>query len=235
MKKLTLYILVLIYSSVSFSSEYLNQWKSPLYDDQSKKVLLYGSSAVVFLVAFRDQTIEKFQDDVSTHKPLGDFAPLGDYSGMLVPNLIYAGYMAYDWKSRGNKESKSKMMNMIEASAYAGITTGILKRIVNQKRPHGGDRLSFPSGHTTTAFAFATTVALEHPEWKYEAFALATFAGFSRINDNQHYLHDVVMGATIGSAFAISIFNRSKAASDSYTLLPVIMPDYISYNYIKSF
>ena len=176
-------------------------------------------------MAFRDEIVEKFQADVSKHEPLGDLSPVGDYMGMLIPNALYAGYMAYEYKKNGSKLAKLRALNMFEASAYAGITTGFLKVIVNQRRPDKGDRFSFPSGHTTTAFAFATTIALEHPNWKYEAFALASLVGFSRINDNVHYLHDVVMGATIGSAFALSIFNRSQKERSSYTLLPIISPN----------
>ncbi len=209
----------------------LGAWTSPLHDPQSKKILLYGASAALLLEIFRDETIEPFQEYMSTHKPLGKLSQIGNYAGMLVPNLLYAGYMAYDWKSTGSLKSKSSMQNMLEATFYAGVTTQMLKYLTNEARPTASNSPSFPSGHTTTAFAFATTVALENPEWKYWAYGLATFVGFSRINDNRHYLHDVIMGAAVGSAYAVSIYNRSQEEQTAYVLSPVFMPDYFGYRF----
>ena len=101
---------------------------------------------------------------------------------------------------------------MAQATFYAGLTTMILKRTFNQRRPNSENKHSFPSGHTTTAFAFASVVAVEH-EWYYGvgAYSLASIVALSRIHDNAHYIHDVVMGATIGSAFGIAMSKLSNA------------------------
>jgi membrane-associated phospholipid phosphatase len=107
---------------------------------------------------------------------------------------------------------------MFKTSLFSGATTFFLKRLINQRRPHKGDRNSFPSGHTTTAFAFSTVVALEHPEWAIPAYALSTFVGLSRMNDNAHYLHDVTMGATIGMAYGYAFYHDESLLS--YSVYP---------------
>jgi membrane-associated phospholipid phosphatase len=59
---------------------------------------------------------------------------------------------------------------------------------------------SFPSGHTSTAFAIFTILAIAYPK-KGVPFLGAIFAvlvGISRIYLGQHYLSDVVTGAIIG-------------------------------------
>ncbi|MBA2249328.1 MAG: phosphatase PAP2 family protein [Chitinophagaceae bacterium] len=60
---------------------------------------------------------------------------------------------------------------------------------------------SFPSGHTTVAFAAATVFALEYrnkPFIPLVAYSAATLIGLSRIYENKHWATDVAVGAAIG-------------------------------------
>jgi membrane-associated phospholipid phosphatase len=86
-----------------------------------------------------------------------------------------------------------------QAIIVNGVYTAALKRIASRTRPDGSNQQSFPSGHTSTAFAWAT-VAQAHYGWKAGApsYLAATAIGFSRITNNKHNLSDVVAGATIG-------------------------------------
>ena len=77
------------------------------------------------------------------------------------------------------------------------MTLGI-KHAVRRERPDGG-RYSFPSGHTSAVFASAT-VLQRHLGWKAgaPAYGLAAYAASARLHDNQHFLSDVIFGATVG-------------------------------------
>ena len=57
-----------------------------------------------------------------------------------------------------------------------------------------------PSGHTTVAFALATALADDiHRPWATVGlYTLAAGVGWSRINDNRHWLSDVAGGAILG-------------------------------------
>jgi len=60
---------------------------------------------------------------------------------------------------------------------------------------------SFPSGHTTVAFAAATVFAMEYhnrPLIPIAAYSAATLIGLSRIAENKHWATDVLTGAAIG-------------------------------------
>lgn len=59
---------------------------------------------------------------------------------------------------------------------------------------------SMPSGHSTMAFALATSLSDEiHRPWATVGlYGMATAVGWSRINDNRHWLSDVAAGALIG-------------------------------------
>jgi membrane-associated phospholipid phosphatase len=69
---------------------------------------------------------------------------------------------------------------------------------------------AFPSGHTTMAFALATALSDElHRPWASVAlFAAAAGTGWSRLNDNKHWLSDVAAGATVGIASAQLVEGR---------------------------
>jgi membrane-associated phospholipid phosphatase len=60
---------------------------------------------------------------------------------------------------------------------------------------------SFPSGHTTVAFAAATVFAMEYhnkPLVPILAYSAATLIGLSRIAENKHWATDVLTGAAVG-------------------------------------
>jgi len=104
-----------------------------------------------------------------------------------------------------------------------GGLTALAKGIVGRSRPFaspgdadeyapgrgflGGARSSFPSGHTAAAFATATILARElgkaHPTGRWVLnpllFGAASFVGWSRVYDRQHWPSDVVVGAALGS------------------------------------
>lgn len=86
-----------------------------------------------------------------------------------------------------------------QALIVNGVYTNIFKKVVHRERPDGSDALSFPSGHTSSAFALAT-VAEKHYGWKVgvPSYLAASAIGFSRISNNRHYLSDVLAGATLG-------------------------------------
>lgn len=59
---------------------------------------------------------------------------------------------------------------------------------------------SFPSGHTSQAFATATSLSLAYPKWYVIAPSLlwAGAVGYSRMELGVHYPSDVLVGALIG-------------------------------------
>ena len=96
----------------------------------------------------------------------------------------------------------------LAAMAAAGTVDLGLKLAFNRQFPYspnstgkfwGGGR-SFPSGHSATSFAWASSTAhLSHNKWaKIGAYALATGVSLSRYPAKKHFPSDILMGATIG-------------------------------------
>src|SRR5262249_11822308 len=62
-----------------------------------------------------------------------------------------------------------------------------------------GARRSYPSGHATNAFAIAAALSEElGGATPWIAYPIATGAAWSRVNDEAHWVSDVVMGAALG-------------------------------------
>jgi hypothetical protein len=228
--KIFLVALIIPVNSYSYdSNDFLQDWKEPIENEESQDILLIGSSLTLLLVTQRENFVDPLSEKYGEEeKPMGDLAVFGDYMGQLVPNFTYLGYQY--WSK--DAQAKRRFNYMFKTTLFTGLTTGVLKRTINQRRPHKGDRLSFPSGHTSTAFAFAGVIHYEYNNTTYSAlaFSMATIVGLSRINDHAHYLHDVVFGASLGLAYAKAFQN-----DNNLMVMPLVNTDkngvMLSYNF----
>jgi undecaprenyl-diphosphatase len=89
---------------------------------------------------------------------------------------------------------------------------------------------SFPSGHTTVAFASAVVLGTLFPRYRIRFFVLATLVAVSRILLRVHYPSDTVGGAVIGMVFATLIVRafaarrRGLAVTLEGTIKPKALP-----------
>ncbi|MDD5435563.1 MAG: phosphatase PAP2 family protein, partial [Nitrospira sp.] len=154
----------------------------------------------------------------------------GSYPSFGIMGAFYARGMVYN-----DSRAKAVAVDAFASSFVgAGIITTSLKVITGRSRPRNGDGTyhfqpfsgddSFPSGHTTQAFALASVIA-EHydDQWiDMTSYGIATLVGLARIEQEAHFPSDVVAGAIIGTVVGKSIVRYNKGHHGKYTLLPVM-------------
>jgi undecaprenyl-diphosphatase len=117
-----------------------------------------------------------------------------------------------------NKDSKTQRngWETIGSIAFSAAITQGLKYTINRARPYetypnlihpydaSEQGKSMPSGHTSTAFASATSLAMQYKKWYVvvPAYAWAAIVGYSRLYLGEHYPSDVFVGAAIGAGSA---------------------------------
>jgi|SoiMethySBSTD1v2_1073268.scaffolds.fasta_scaffold07984_6 membrane-associated phospholipid phosphatase len=112
--------------------------------------------------------------------------------------------------------------DLLRAQILNGAITDGLKVIVQRTRPDG-DPYSFPSGHTSSAFATAA-VLQKHLGWKVgvPAHVMALYVGSSRLAASRHFATDVLFGAALGITAGRAV--TFKVHRQQLSVTPAISP-----------
>lgn len=154
--------------------------------------------------------------DINLHRNK-DFDPLYRHiSNSVLPLTLGLplGVIVYEQSSGGGVGSKKRGLEMFAVTVGTVALSQGIKWTLNRERPYekypeidpvylAADP-SFPSGHTASAFALATSATLIWPKW-YVAVPAYTWAGsvaYSRMHLGLHYPSDVIAGAVLGGSTA---------------------------------
>ncbi len=146
-----------------------------------------------------------------------------DVGETYADGAFLAGLTAVTWgvgTVSGHDNMRQTGVCMAKGFLLDAIAVTGLKAAVGRTRPDGSDARSFPSGHTSTAFTLSTVLSRRHG-WKIglPAYGLATMAAVARVEDNRHYLSDVVAGAVLGIAIGKLVTPRANMESGSWQVV----------------
>ncbi|MCL2629779.1 MAG: phosphatase PAP2 family protein [Alphaproteobacteria bacterium] len=140
----------------------------------------------------------------------------GDVLQLAIPisALAYSSYIQ-DWEG-------AKQLGFAYGATFA--TTQVLKYTIREERPYQADGVkgtTFPSGHTSSAFAGAGYWQMRYG-WYVGApmYATAAFVGYSRNHANMHNWLDIATGAVIGIGFNILFTSRYNNESAQLSVSP---------------
>jgi membrane-associated phospholipid phosphatase len=121
--------------------------------------------------------------------------------------------------------------SLLEAGAFSGATAEVMGYAAGRERPDetispnewGKRGDSFPSLHTTVAFAVGTVFAESgNDEYRWIrriiGYGVAGATGYVRVSENVHWLSDSVAGAALGIATARFVLNRQEAKDHAAAL-----------------
>ncbi len=151
------------------------------------------------------------------------------------PGSIVMGTAAYlIGRFSSHRQLEDVGLHTTEAIVLGSGVTMLLKDVLGRSRPFvtnstdprdfkfgkgfgNGDRQSFPSGHTTAAFAAAASVTSEmhrlYPNSTYLVggvmYGSAAMVGLARMYHNKHWASDVLLGAGVGTFSGLKVVRYS--------------------------
>ncbi len=160
---------------------------------------------------------------------------------------MFGGFLAYSYIADDRTALQAGKIGL-ESFLLSGITAQILKHTFGRERPSvasvSGGRWNgaflllnqstgkrggyahfdaFPSGHTTTVFAAATTLSEvyhDSPWVSYASYSVASVVAVSRVMEQTHWLSDCFVGGLIGY-FSTQLVIRLNNSGKPVALVPV--------------
>lgn len=202
-------------------SDLKQQITAPVRGNKQDWMRFAGLAVGTAVLSYADKPIqEKALEWRNSSSTLRDVSKNITNMGGVYETYILLGLGTYGFVF---KSEKVKTTTLLATQSYltAGLIQTLLKNLTSRQRPnyidpvtgqpspkfHGpfynadNDFKSFPSGHTTAAFAAATVYAMEYRKSvvvPIVAYTAASLVGLSRISENKHWATDVLLGATLG-------------------------------------
>jgi membrane-associated phospholipid phosphatase len=182
-----------------------------------------------------------YDTQVRTHFIKTEGPTVGSKSYDLQDALPAVAAFGATWAWAGFTDSSAghrEAWLMLEAAGLSTLSTTLVKFTARREDPYqtsdpnewgksGG--ASFPSLHTSAAFAIGTVLAesgSDEVRWirRVLGYGLGAATAYERLKHNQHWLSDTVAGAAIGISTAHFVMNRHEAASSRSALALVPVP-----------
>ncbi|MDR1551956.1 MAG: phosphatase PAP2 family protein [Prevotellaceae bacterium] len=206
MKKISIFIIVLIFLSSSLSHSQIHTSNIPVRNSANAKISFKPFVIPAIFISYGIATritkpLRGWDNNVAKNviKRYKHFTHADDY-------IQYTSYAAVYGLGLSGIKAKHNFVDRTFIVATSSIITGIIvqtmKRTTLIKRPDGHNFNSFPSGHTATAFVGAHILYKEYKDvstWiGFAGYGAALTTGSMRILNNRHWFSDVITGAGIG-------------------------------------
>lgn len=170
----------------------------------------------LFVPAANSQNIDiDVLKSINPQYPEAGFWKTASSSYILVCGTATLGELTYAL-IKNDKGLRYQSCEMLVALGINIVSTYGLKSLFQRNRPHdqypseifiltASKGYSFPSGHTSLAFATATSLTLSHKKWwvAVPAYLWASCVGYSRMYLGKHYPSDVIAGAVVGAGSSL--------------------------------
>ncbi|MBR3914090.1 MAG: phosphatase PAP2 family protein [Bacteroidales bacterium] len=216
----------------------------PLHYDWKDWTVFGGIATATTLAFVYDDEIFNYIDKTFTNSQSNTISQYSDIYGeelFIVPSIALTygiGAIAKDTRL------KNMSLATLQSFIFAEVASAGIKVLTCRERPDANSQqptansqswlgpfatfesTSFVSGHSTRAFALATTVAGFYPEKKWigiVSYSLATMTAVGRVISKEHWTSDVIVGAALGYFIGRGVvkFNEKIGNINSVRIEPI--------------
>lgn len=204
------------------------------YDSEDYVILTVSATSIV-IASMLDETLRGAAR--KNQSALGKtIFGIDKYYGDVYTFIPVVGTYIYGISTK-NAYAKNLGIQLITASAYAGLITSTFKSALGRNRPQAENgnftfdpfsfewnKTSFPSGHSSWTWAVSTVLAgnTDNKYLKIFFYSASGLVAAARIYNDAHWFSDTVAGSLLGyfvGDFVVKRFNQSEFATAS-TLAP---------------
>jgi membrane-associated phospholipid phosphatase len=192
---------------------------------------LTGGTAILFSIDAPARTLLQ-----RNHSHVADnLAEIGTYYGDAKYAIGFSGGLYFAGALCKNHDLRETGILIFESLGFAGLSTAVLKTVVGRSRPYlnegstrfkgfqlNNDHLSFPSGHSTVAFAISSVLAqrVGNVGASIGFYSLAVVTAASRIYNDEHWVSDTVLGAILGTVAGLAVTGYHET-SENHTSIGI--------------
>lgn len=189
-------------------------WTAPLHVERSDAKWMIPSGVGFMALATTDRITG--DEMAEANRQVGTSRVISYAGSVYGLGAVSATFYLF---GRKNHDYRARETGLLSAEALADslIVASALKGITQRARPltgierseffDGGN--SFPSGHSTQAWAVATVIANEYKDRRavqIAAYGIAGAVSVARFTGHKHYLSDVIAGSALGYAIGRYVY-----------------------------
>lgn len=210
-------------------------WTAPLHVERSDAKWMIPSAVGFMALATTDRItgdeMSEAERQVGLSKAISHAGSVYGL-GAVATTFYLIGRKNHDYRARetGLLSAEALIDSLIVESALKGITQRARPSAGRERSEFFDGGNSFPSGHSTQAWAVATVIANEYkdrPAVQIAAYGIASAVSVARFTGHKHYLSDVVAGSALGYGIGRYVYgahHRDPAVSQSRW--PRITPEF---------
>jgi membrane-associated phospholipid phosphatase len=196
---------------------------TPAGADAQARPAVGGRSAADVLRELKRLDLAVYRAVERTRTPVID-KPLRELSRLANHSKLWLAVAAPLFVFGGRSGRRAALTGAVAIGVNSFVVNVPLKAIARRPRPDRESTgninerhvrmptsRSFPSGHSASAFAFATAVAAFRPELGMGLRGLAAVVAYSRVHSGVHYPGDVLAGSLIGIGIGESTALTAKS------------------------